>query len=216
MRHIRLGMFCLFGTPYQHKYKHLLYKQNRKWHMGMSSTAHTPKGRGFKTSLGYFHDTTDKYTQNYTANPIDGVSCSGIDLWDTDQPSNKNGTYSGYIYSNRALKIINNFNANDTSKPLFMYLATNNCHHPLEVPQEYLNKFPASWNSGERTYAAMTNFVDEMIGNVTKALKDKNMWENTLLFISSDNGGDPTGNNYPFRGAKFSNFEVLRCIPTFQ
>eukprot|EP01084_Bolivina_argentea_P172232 298368_1 len=54
----------------------------------------------------------------------------------------------------------------------------------------------------------MTNFEDELIGNVTTALKHNNMWNNTLLFITSDNGGQVNhATNCPLRGGKFSNFE---------
>jgi arylsulfatase A-like enzyme len=38
-------------------------------------------------------------------------------------------------------------------------------------------------------YAAMTNYVDMHIGQVVDALKQKGMWENTVMLVSSDNGG---------------------------
>ena len=35
----------------------------------------------------------------------------------------------------------------------------------------------------------MTTCWDDVFGNVTKILKEKGMWENSLIIISSDNGG---------------------------
>eukprot|EP01084_Bolivina_argentea_P027872 51784_1 len=104
-----------------------------KWHLGMASISYIPIGRGFTTSLGYLvSGGEDHYTQNYTQNSIDNISCSGIDLWDTNTPAfGKNGTYGGYLYSNRAIEIINN---HSTKQPLFLYLATQNVHAPLQVP----------------------------------------------------------------------------------
>eukprot|EP01083_Nonionella_stella_P220596 789069_1 len=173
-----------------------------KWHMGMSSMQHAPFGKLFTTSLGYFHAGEDHYTQY-----AEDDNCTGVDLWDTDRPGYKyNGTYGGYLYSNRAQEIIDNYDINN-GKPLFMYLATQNCHAPLEVPQPYIDKFPSNWDSQQRTYAAMSNFADEIIGNVTDALKKRKMWNDTLLFITSDNGGNGHANNSPLRGGKFSNFQ---------
>ena len=36
------------------------------------------------------------------------------------------------------------------------------------------------------------------VGNVTRALRDKGMLNNTLLVFSADNGGEQAGDNYPF------------------
>jgi len=54
--------------------------------------------------------------------------------------------------------------------------------------------------------------LDSGIQNVTDALHETGMWEDTLLIFQADNGGwslNPTlgGNNYPLRGGKVSDFE---------
>jgi arylsulfatase A-like enzyme len=38
-------------------------------------------------------------------------------------------------------------------------------------------------------YSAMAHMADAHIGGVVQKLKDKGLWENTLLVITSDNGG---------------------------
>ena len=62
-------------------------------------------------------------------------------------------------------------------------------------------------------YSAMTNYVDMHVGQVVDALKAKGMWDQTLMVVSSDNGGpiyrngSAGANNWPLRGGKKSNFE---------
>nr|XP_006811559.1 PREDICTED: arylsulfatase I-like isoform X2 [Saccoglossus kowalevskii] len=63
----------------------------------------------------------------------------------------------------------------------------------------------------------MISAMDEAVGNITNALKDKGMWNDTLFIFLSDNGGDMfyAGNNYPFRGNKASLWEGSVKIPGF-
>jgi arylsulfatase B len=49
------------------------------------------------------------------------------------------------------------------------------------------------------------------IGRLVKLLKDKNLYDNTLIVVVSDNGG-PIANtagasNFPLRGGKYGNFQ---------
>ena len=66
-----------------------------------------------------------------------------------------------------------------------LYLATANSHTPLEAPKKYLDMFPEDWYLDRRQYAAMCAFWDEVLGNLTNALKQSGMWENTLFVFSS-------------------------------
>ena len=59
---------------------------------------------------------------------------------------------------------------------------------------------------------AMVKQLDSNIGTIIQTLHDTGLWDNTLVVIHSDNGGEimtPNcgGNNWPLRGGKFSNFE---------
>lgn len=51
--------------------------------------------------------------------------------------------------------------------------------------------------------------MDEAIMNMTQALKDSGMWNNTLLVFTTDNGGPvfKGANNAPLRGSKGSMYE---------
>ena len=51
--------------------------------------------------------------------------------------------------------------------------------------------------------------MDDAVGNLTAALKQRGLWDNLLFITSSDNGGpiEQAANNYPLKGGKFSNFQ---------
>lgn len=51
--------------------------------------------------------------------------------------------------------------------------------------------------------------LDFEIQRVTQALKDKHMWDDTILIFTTDNGGMPVvgGFNYPFRGMKSESWD---------
>jgi len=79
------------------------------------------------------------------------------------------------------------------------------------VPEKYKNLYPGVDNEDRRTYMAMSSFVAEAIKNITESLQKHNMWNNTLIIFSTDNGG-PTrqgaaANNFPFKGGKRSDWE---------
>ena len=53
----------------------------------------------------------------------------------------------------------------------------------------------------------MLRIVDDGIRNVTAALKKSGRWDDTLILVTSDNGGINMGNNYPLRGLKATVWE---------
>merc|ERR1719401_1097513 len=55
-----------------------------KWDAGMATPDHTPHGRGYDTSLGYFHHSNDYWTERY---PYKGDVGVYVDMWDTDGPA---------------------------------------------------------------------------------------------------------------------------------
>eukprot|EP00966_Prymnesium_polylepis_P227712 5269640-Prymnesium_polylepis.1 len=121
-----------------------------KWHCGMASPSVIPHGRGFDTSLGFFDFGEDHYTQIRGGQALAadaglasadggcGRQAIGVDLWKTDAPAyGMNGTYGGYLYAEEALRVIR---THDVSSPLFMFIAWQNNHPPLQVPAEYVER----------------------------------------------------------------------------
>jgi len=61
-------------------------------------------------------------------------------------------------------------------------------------------------------YQSMVAAQNDVIGNVTAALKASGIWENAIALFTSDNGEPSynaahTANNYPLRGSKLSDWE---------
>ena len=202
----------------------------------MATPDHTPLGRGYDTSLFYFHHANDYWTSVAGNCPLPAESMASaaanktygvVDLWGTDAPArglNNSGScsqsdqagckYEDEIFAESVLAVIA---AHDASTPLYLFWAPHNIHAPLQVPQAFLDKFSFIGDENRRFYAAMVNFVDTQIGRVVDALKAKNMWQNTLWMSSADNGGpiynngSAGANNFPLRGGKMSN---CACCPS--
>ena len=69
----------------------------------------------------------------------------------------------------------------------FLVLTKNSSpvHLQPQVPEEYTKPYRTSIQDPKRrTFAGMLSAVDEGIGNVTKALKSRGMYENTLVIFS--------------------------------
>ena len=207
-----------------------------KWDAGMATPAHTPHGRGYDTSLNYFSHKNDFYSQSNMQTCCEHDQTI-IDFWRTDRPaSDVNGSgYSEFLYQKELVDVIQR---HDVREPLFVFYAPHVAHCPLQVPKAYYDKFsfmdddeglcsiqtvnkehpidpahPELPYRCRRQHAAMVMIMDEVVGNVTDALKAKGMWDNTLMIFSSDNGGpvyplsENAANNWPLRGGKYSNFE---------
>ena len=148
--------------------------------------------------------------------PGAGVS-GGYETWRTmfkhAPPKTSQGDplcYSTHLFTQKAVALISNHAANHARAPLFLYLALQDPHEPLEVPLSYTAPFVSTIKDiRRRTYAGMVAAVDESIGNVTTALRTHDMWTNSVLVVSSDNGAwvGYGGLNTPYRGGKLSYWE---------
>ena len=167
----------------------------------------TPQGRGFLTHLGYWSGAED-----YTAHTVSSQGKVVYDMQDGITPrSDFNGTFSTEIFAAEAVRIIEAQGAAGAgAPPLFLYLAFQNVHWPLEAPARLVERFAnaTGGNHGRAMVCAMAAFLDEAVGNVTAALARAGLAESTLVAFVSDNGG-PThsnegtwSNNFPLRGGK--------------
>lgn len=120
-------------------------------------------------------------------------------LWQKD--------YSAELIHNESLRFIEN-NANN---PFFLFYSTTLPHLSLQAPKRLVDKYVAKFGDEEpdlegsyypcrypkATYAAMVTYLDEQIGKIIDKLKELNIYDNTLIIFSSDNG--PAGNsNSPY------------------
>ncbi len=120
-------------------------------------------------------------------------------------PGNTSGvtgkTYLPDLMIDKALDFINANKANS----FFLYFSSPIPHVPLQVPDEELEAYthlPDTPYVGDKgyfkhpkphaAYAAMITRLDRHIGQLVQALKDNNLYDNTLIIFTSDNG--PTFN----------------------
>jgi arylsulfatase A-like enzyme len=141
-----------------------------------------------------------------------------------DLRSDSEGKFLGPIYRNK--KRINDtgyltdrlseeavaFIDRNKQQPFFLYLAYNAVHAPPEAPQATLDKYRKRFPTlgKERVILmAMLEHLDNGVGAVVNKLKKENLFDNTLLFFLTDNGGAKAMNadNTPLRGFKGSLYE---------
>ncbi|XP_046561882.1 arylsulfatase B-like [Haliotis rubra] len=169
-----------------------------KWHLGFCKWECTPTYRGFDSYFGFYNAHEDYF--NHTVGPY-------LDYRDNTLPArNYSGQYSAITFAQRAVDIINR---HDVSQPLFMYLPYQNVHAPIQVPKTYEDMYLNVINEGRRIFSGMVSALDEAVGNVTKALKDRGLFNNTLILFTADNGGpiEWYANNWPLRGGKHTIWE---------
>jgi arylsulfatase I/J len=108
-----------------------------------------------------------------------------------------------------------------TDGPLFAFHATHSVHVPLEVVPDAFERFASLDFEPRRAEHAMVFNVDREIGRIIQALKEKDMYNDTLIIFTSDNGGmlddkgTAGGNNFPLRGGKGSNWQGGIQVPAF-
>lgn len=182
-----------------------------KWHLGYFNKDYLPINRGFDSFYGYYCGKGDyfnhiNFEHNYT----------GFDFHeDGDVYKPVFGQYSTEIFTAKAGQIIKD---HDPNKPLFLYLAHQAVHSAnhddlLQAPQEYIDRFPHISFEKRRKFAGMVAALDDSVGNVTAYLKEAGLYDNTVIFFTTDNGGPAHGfdgnyaNNFPLRGVKHTLWE---------
>jgi arylsulfatase A-like enzyme len=102
--------------------------------------------------------------------------------------------------------------------PFFIYYPTPAVHGPLLPDRKFEGK------SGINVYADMVLMVDDMVGEITRTLKNAGIWEDTIFIFTSDNGCSgiadyplllSKGHNpsYVFRGRKSEIYEGGHRVP---
>ena len=192
-----------------------------KWHTGLFRTDLLPTARGFDTFFGYL-DGAESYTSHgntmgFCAAATNATNATtppfARDLWTGTSPAppSWDGVYSTEMYSAQLARLVAQHDA--AAGPLFLYAAFQNVHEPIGAPARFERLYANQTNSSSRaTFMADVSALDEGVANLTRALRGAQLWEDTLLLVTSDNGANlhGGGNNWPSRGGKVS---YQRCLP---
>lgn len=211
-----------------------------KWHLGGTHISGWPTNRGFDEFFGIIGGSADEFSHRVGVGcnsknpvhpdknpPISTSNCyfnNGYDLIDGTEVVTSELNKNEYFLHLLGRRAVDEVLHHDTSKPLFMYLAPSAPHTPLEVPSSYYSRCPTIKTpassliaNGSLLICAIMSVVDDLVFNVTQALKQKGMYENTLILFASDNGGVTAvgSNNGPYRGQKATFFEGGVRVPAF-
>lgn len=109
------------------------------------------------------------------------------------------------------------------NRPFFLNLWFYNVHTPLQARKEKIEKYMALVDSSKLqknlTYAAMVEHMDDAVGVVMNELKALDLYENTIIVFTSDNGGligrgkRKITSNYPLRSGKGDAYEGGVRVP---
>ena len=119
--------------------------------------------------------------------------------------------YEGYLTTRLTEEAVD-FIDRKKDGPFFLYLAYNAVHSPAQAPQKDIDRYRKLFPNLTEKRAiliAMLEHLDLGVGAVVKKLKDEKLWNNTLLFFLTDNGGAKAmeANNGILNGFKGSLYE---------
>ncbi len=148
-----------------------------KWHLGHADRKFWPQNRGFDHFYGNLVGEVDYFSKER----------GGLVDWQRDGRFIKEDGYFTTLIGNEAVNVIA---THDTSKPLFLYVASLAPHAPYQAPQADIDAYKnAAGDVHRHAYSAMITDLDTQVGRIVAALRQKNMLDNTLIIFSSDNGG---------------------------
>jgi arylsulfatase A-like enzyme len=148
-----------------------------KWHLGHADKKYWPQNRGFDYFYGNVVGEVDYFTRER----------GGLVDWQRNGKFLKEPGYYTELIGSDAVRIIE---THETSKPLFLYVASLAPHAPYQAPQKYVDAYKDTIKDPmRRTYAGMITALDDQVGRIVAALKEKKMLDNTIIVFSADNGG---------------------------
>jgi arylsulfatase A len=206
-----------------------------KWGLGYPGSEGDPMKQGFDTFAGFnCQQRAHSYYPPY--------------LWHDNKkvmiPENEGthtGSYAPEIIQQRALDFIE---AN-RDKPFFLYMPTIIPHAELAAPEKYMDTYRgkfgketpyigttpqdknyrtggyASQPEPKAAFAAMIALLDDQVGEIVQKLKTLNLYNNTIIVFTSDNGPHLEGgaepdyfnSNGPLRGYKRDLYEGGIRVP---
>jgi len=184
-----------------------------KWGLGYPGSEGTPNKMGYDFFYGYncqrqahtyyppflYRNEQREYLPNELLPP-------GTKLDEAADPYNEKSyaKYTQKVYSPDTMySEIIKFVESNKDKPFFLAWTTTLPHVALQAPERWVNYYVNKFGTEEpylgdkgyfpchyphATYAAMISYLDEQVGGLIAKLKELNIYENTVIIFTSDNG----------------------------
>lgn len=203
-----------------------------KWGLGLAGTSGAPEKKGWDFFSGLLHHVEGHYQLPDSAWQLQNGESKKIKI-----PANK---FSNQWFKDEAVRFIRQVK----DQPFFLYVSFTLPHAELVVPQAFLHTyldkqgqsvfspetaFPSKQHYGAQeypraAYAAMVSQVDSYVGEITAALQELGLQEDTWIIFTSDNGTHVEGgrrradadlfrSSGPFRGVKRDLYEGGIRVP---
>ncbi|MCC7373395.1 MAG: sulfatase-like hydrolase/transferase [Verrucomicrobiales bacterium] len=172
-----------------------------KWHLGYSEKFH-PLNRGFDEFFGFLGG-----AHSYT-----NLDRSGPDPIRRGFEPVEEKEHLTDAFTREAVRFIDKHR----EEPFFLLLTYNGVHNPLEPSPATQARVASIQDPKRRAFAGLLVGLDDGVGAVLSALRERHLDENTLVVFFSDNGGPTAGNtsrNDPFRGFKAQTWEGGVRVP---
>ena len=195
-----------------------------KWHLG-SKAEWGPNHFGFDHSYGSMAGGVTPWSHFYKKGPYSKT-------WHRNQTLINEKGHVTDLLANEAVEWIEK---QTDGKPFFLYAPFTAVHLPVREPQVWLDRVPKEI-TGEvaRHYAASILHLDDAVGRIVEAVEKAGKADNTLIVLTSDNGGSTAenndtkypninddfpngrlpGSNLPLRGKKGDLYEGGTRVPT--
>ncbi len=189
-----------------------------KWGLGAPLTEGIPNKNGFDFFYGYncqrqAHQLYPKHLwineeKDWLNNEIVAPNTKldkGVDIFTLE--SYQKYDQKDYAPAKMQTEVLR-FIENNKDQPFFMYYASPLPHLPLQVPQEYVDRYVKIFGEEEpylgdkgyfpnryphAAYAGMITYLDDQVGEIVAKLKELGIYENSLIVFTSDNGPSYTG-----------------------
>ena len=193
-----------------------------KWHLG-EAAEFTANAQGFDESLNMRNglylreDDPNVVNAKLDFDPIDKFFWARMQFAATFNGSKpfEPGGYLTDWWTDQSLKVIE---AN-RNRPFFLYLAHWGVHTPLQATRQDFEAVGDIKPHRLRVYAAMVRALDRSVGRIMAKLDEEGLADNTIVVLSSDNGGAGyiglPDINSPYRGWKITLFEGGIRVPMF-
>ena len=178
-----------------------------KWHLGLDSDFPALKWHAMSRGFDECYKFMGRGGHDYFDLRSDSEGKFAHPIYRNKQRIND----KGYL-TDRLTEEAVGFIDRNKSRPFLLYLAYNAVHAPPQAPRETIESFRRRFPGLPEkrvTLMAMLKHLDDGVGAVVAKLRKERLFENTLVFFLTDNGGSRamTANNAPLRGFKGSLFE---------